>query len=173
MTKRLLYIALLVFTTTPGFSQAARKIDKMISLGLGLQTYSLGGVREGASFELGVTDQISAGGFLDYALFGTKVGNRQWKSQFVSIGVRGSYHLGGLLALGDRKFDPYAGLSAGTRSWLYRHQVDQNGYFIPRPRGFFPGFHVGGFYHFSKKIGGFAEMGLGVAMARLGITGKF
>ncbi|GAB3266889.1 hypothetical protein GCM10027347_35220 [Larkinella harenae] len=145
----------------------------MLNLGLGLQTYDLGGLRNGASFELGLTDQISAGCFFDYVISGTKVGNRQWKSQFVNLGIRGSYHLARLLAIDNPKFDPYAGVSVGTRSALHRHQVEQRGYFIPSPRGIQPGVHLGGFYHFSNRIGGFAEMGWGFAALRLGITGKF
>lgn len=145
----------------------------MLTLGLGLQTYDLGGLYNGASFELGFTNHLSVGGFFDYALYGTKVGNRQWKAQFVNVGVRGSYHLADILSIGNEKLDPYAGLSLGTRSAQHRDKSDQVGQFKPRPRGFFPGVHVGGFYHFSKKIGGFAEMGWGIAALRLGLTGRF
>ncbi|GAB3321651.1 hypothetical protein GCM10027299_16410 [Larkinella ripae] len=145
----------------------------MLSLGLGLRSYDLGGVCNGALFELGFSDKISAGGFFDYALFGTKVGDRRWKSQFLNVGVRGSYHLASLLGVGDSKFDPYAGVSLGTRGSLSRAEFARNGYFKTRPKGVFPGVHVGGFYHFSSKIGGFAEAGLGIAALRLGITGKF
>ena len=171
---KILYTFLWLSTaTTPGFSQIARKVNVMLNMGLGMQTYALGGLCNGASFEFGFTDQVSAGGFFDYALYGTKFGNRQWKSQFVSIGLRSSYHLANLLGIGDGKFDPYAGLAVGTRSTMHRGKEDHAGYFKPRPKGIFPGIHFGGFYRFSKKIGGFAEVGLGVSPVRMGITGKF
>ncbi|MGA0556298.1 hypothetical protein ACO2Q8_06595 [Larkinella sp. VNQ87] len=173
MKNTLPYIFFFILATTPGFSQIARKVDHMLNVGLGVQSYALGGLCNGASFELGFTDQVSAGGFFDYALTGTKVGDRRWKAQFFNVGVRGSYHLARLLGIGDDKFDPYAGLSVGTRSSLHRDQVDQTGQLLPRPKGIFPGVHLGGFYRFSQKIGGFAEMGLGVAALRLGVTGKF
>ncbi len=158
---------------TPGFPQASQKIEKMLNLGLGMQTYALGGLCNGASFELGFPNKISVGGFFDYAIYGTKVEDRRWKSQYANFGVRGSYHLAEVLGIGDDKFDPYAGLSVGTRTAIHRAQLEQDGRFVPRLKGFFPGVHVGGFYHFSPKVGGFAEAGWGIAALRLGLTGKF
>ncbi|GAB3896558.1 hypothetical protein GCM10028803_14280 [Larkinella knui] len=145
----------------------------MLNMGMGMQSYDLGGLCNGASFELGFSEKISAGGFFDYALYGTKFGDHRWKAQYLSYGVRGSYHLAKVLAIGNDKFDPYAGFSVGTRSSIHRTRTEQNSYFIPYPTGIFPGVHIGGFYHFSKKIGGFTELGWGTAAVRLGITGKF
>lgn len=145
----------------------------MLNMGLGVQSYAVGGLCNGASFELGFTDKISVGGYFDYAQIGTKFGDHRWKAQFVNYGVRGSYHLAGALGIGGTKFDPYAGLSIGTRTVIRRERLDRNPYLNLRARGVFPGVHVGGFYHFSKKIGGFAELGWGIAVVRMGITGKF
>lgn len=174
MKNLIVYSMLFVFATvTTGFPQASQKVDKMLHLGLGMQSYALGGLCNGASFELGFTDKISVGGFFDYALYGTKFGDRRWKSQFASFGVRSSYHLADALGIGDDRFDPYAGVSVGTRTAIHRAKFEEEGRFVPRLKGLLPGIHVGGFYHFSQKFGGFAEMGWGIAALRLGLTGKF
>ncbi|RRA99172.1 hypothetical protein [Larkinella rosea] len=173
--KKTIYCSALfvILAVAPGFSQIDRKITVMLNMGLGVQSYSVGGLCNGASFELGFTDKISAGGYFDYALTGTKFGDHRWKAQFVNYGVRGSYHLASALGIGSNKFDPYAGLSVGTRTVIRRERLDQNPYSKLHARGFFPGVHMGGFYHFSQKIGGFAELGWGIAILRMGITGKF
>ncbi|MGV3557679.1 hypothetical protein [Larkinella arboricola] len=174
MKTLLLCLVLVAYTAlTPGFPQASQKIEKMLNLGLGMQSYALGGLCNGASFELGFPNNISVGGFFDYALYGTKFGDRRWKSQYASFGVRGSFHLADALGVGNDKFDPYVGLSVGTRTVIHRTEFEQESRFIPRLKGVIPGVHVGGFYHFSQKIGGFAEMGRGIAALRLGVTGKF
>ncbi|WP_128547337.1 hypothetical protein [Larkinella soli] len=174
MKKTLVFSVVLLFAAAmPGFPQAFRKFDKILNVGVGYQTYAVGGLCHGGSFEMGLSDEVSVGGFFDYARYGQMPGNQQWKSQFLNFGIRGSWHLGKLMNSLTGRFDPYAGLSLGTRSAVHRSRSDQTRDLLPRARGLFPGIHLGGLYRFSRKIGGFAEAALGMTSVRLGLTGKF
>src|SRR5882757_8920771 len=83
------------------FSQSAyaqyQKGDKLLNLGIGLNSYYSAGTPLSASFEVGVTDVISVGGLLDYVgnSYGYPGGSTSFSALY--IGVRGSYHFNELL----------------------------------------------------------------------------
>jgi len=174
--KKIFALAAALFaaaTVTPAVAQSYQKSDKLLNAGIGLGAFSAGGLPIGVSFEKGITDQISVGGFADYARYGYRVGGYKWNYSFVYVGARASYHLGETLNLTNSKLDPYAGASIGFRSASYRDNTGYNDYVSPYNSGIFLGIHIGGRYQFSEKLGVFAEAGYGVAALKVGLTAKF
>ncbi len=147
--------------------------DKYLNLGVGLLTYYGGGLPLGASFEVGVKNNFSVGGSLDY--FRYNYGYYSGGYNFIYAGARASYHLGEALNVQDTKFDPYVGATLGFRhagyrdSYGYSYYDYGNGY----NSGLFVGIHLGARYMFSEHIGGFSEVGYGVSVLKLGLTAKF
>lgn len=175
--KKIFALTFALFAATlvaPAFAQSYQKSDNMLNAGIGLAAYTAGGLPIGVSFEKGITDQISVGGFVDFARYGYNAGGYKWNYTFIYAGARASYHLGELLNVGNAKFDPYAGASLGFRSASYH---DNSGYTAdyvsPYNSGLFLGIHVGGRYLFSEKFGAFGEVGYGVSALKLGLTAKF
>ncbi|MFD2571281.1 hypothetical protein ACFSUS_11600 [Spirosoma soli] len=158
----------------PAFAQSYQKSDNLLNVGVGLGAYTAGGIPIGVSFEKGITEQISVGGFADFARYGYSSGGYKWNYTFIYAGARGSYHLGELLSLANDKLDPYAGVSLGFRHASYSDNTGYSGeYYNPYNSGLFLGIHVGGRYQFSDKLGVFAEAGYGVSALKLGLTAKF
>ncbi len=147
--------------------------DKLLNLGFGLNSYYSGGIPLSASFEVGVTDDISVGGGLDYLSYRYGVAGTDYSFNALYIGGRGSYHFNRLLNLKNESIDIYAGLSLGYRSFSW------SGYNGPGlgnayGSGLFLGVHAGVRYYFTKSVGGFLELGaLGSSNARLGVAFKF
>lgn len=137
-----------------------------LDLGVGLGTYYKG-LPFGLSFEHGFTDKISAGVFADYSSY--NYAGSGFKLSILYAGVRGSYHFAELLNVTNPKFDPYGGVSLG-----YYH-VSFNGEDVGAPysSSMFFGIHAGARYMFSDHIGGFAELGYGVAALKVGASFKW
>ena len=150
-------LAVMLTTSFVGFSQAYKKGDNLVNLGIGVaNTY---GTAFGASFEHGFTDNISAGGSVDFLKYSyAGFSGPTW----LYFAARGSYHAGELLKAGD-KLDPYIGAGLG-----YLSAGDVAGF-----GGIFPQIHIGARYYFSEKVGAFAEAGAGSAALKLGVTLKF
>jgi hypothetical protein len=147
---------------------------KFLNAGIGLAAYTAGGFPIGASFEVEVKDNVSVGGFLDYARYGYSDYGYRWNYTFVYLGARASYHAGELLGVTNPKFDPYAGISLGYRASRYGNNDGYYGsYYNPYGSSVFFGAHLGARYLFSDKVGGFAEVGYGVAALKLGVTAIF
>ncbi|MDX5419681.1 MAG: hypothetical protein LPK09_10740 [Hymenobacteraceae bacterium] len=150
--------------------------DKYLNVGVGLAAYTAGGVPLGASLEVGIKENISVGGFIDYARYGYKYGGYKWNYNFLYFGARGSYHLKEVveaLNIENSKFDPYAGVSLGVRTVSYKDNVGNESFTSPYSSGMIFGIHAGSRYFFTEKIGGFAEVGYGVSALKLGVTAKF
>lgn len=147
--------------------------QKYLNIGVGLAAYYGGGLPLGASFEVDVKNNISVGGSLDYLRYGRNYGGYKWNHTFVYAGARASYHLGELLSVESKKFDPYVGATLGLRYAGYSDNSGYDNYVSPYNSGLFMGVHLGSRYLFSEKIGGFAEVGYGVSALRLGLTTKF
>jgi hypothetical protein len=143
-----------------------KKGDNLLNAGIGLGVFSYGGLPIGASYEHGITEDISVGGFFDYL---------SWKNvytwRFLYFGVRGSYHFNELLKLDNDKVDLYAGLGLGYYTVTTSDNLvsGYNGY----ANSLFYNVHLGGRYYFANNIAGFAELGYGVSALRLGLTFKF
>ncbi|MGA0555909.1 hypothetical protein ACO2Q8_04595 [Larkinella sp. VNQ87] len=168
-----LLVMSLLFVGTKSFAQY-QKGDKLLNAGIGLSSYYGGGLPIGASFEVGVTDEISVGAQIDFYTWGYNFGGYKWRYTFVPVAVRGSYHVNELLNLNNDKLDLYGGLALGYYISSYR---DNSGY-----SGFYDnaygnqvlfGLHIGGRYYFKPNLGGFAEVGYGVSALKLGVAFKF
>ena len=138
-----------------------------LNVGIGIGTY-YEGLPFGASFEHGFTDNISAGVFVDYSThsYSDFPGS---KLNIIYGGIRGSYHFARLLNVTNPKFDPYAGVSLG----YYSVNFTSGDFGSPYSSTVFFGAHAGAQYLFSNNVGGFAEVGYGVAALNLGLTFKF
>ncbi|MBC7408723.1 MAG: hypothetical protein H7339_10075 [Arcicella sp.] len=162
-------LAVLLITSFKGFSQAYKNGDKLLNLGIGINSYYSTGLPLGASFEVGITDAISVGGQVDYASgnYGTGLG-------FTSlyVGARGSYHFNELLNVTNDKLDIYGGLGLGYRSFSWTDSYNGSGYSYGN--GLAINLFAGGKYYFSDKVAGFVELGsTGLSNARIGIAFKF
>lgn len=149
--------------------------SKFLNLGVGLGAYYAGGLPLGASFEVGLKDaldgNLSVGGFVDYARYGYRSYGYRWNYTFIYLGARASYHAGEILGVTNAKFDPYAGVSLGYRASRYKDNDGYYGsYYNPYGSSVFFGGHIGARYLFSERLGGFAEVGYGVAALKLGLT---
>ena len=174
ITLILLSFAAMFIVSSAQAQDAGR--NKYLNAGIGLAAYTAGGLPIGASLEVDVKNNISAGVFFDYARYGYRYGSYKWHYNFLYFGARGSYHLGELLRdldIHNSKWDPYAGLSLGIRTASYRDNAGTENFTSPYSGGAFLGVHVGSRYMFSEKLGGFAEVGYGVSALRLGITARF
>jgi hypothetical protein len=173
MKKFILGVCLLgtlsLFSTTA--SAQYRKGDKLLNLGIGVNSYYSGGIPLSASFEVGVTDDISVGGGVDYLTYHYPgVGN----FTAVYVGARGSYHFNRLLNLRNENIDIYAGLSLGYRSFTWNDSYYGPGLGNTYGSGLFLGIHAGARYYFAKSVGAFLEVGaLGSTNARLGFAFRF
>jgi hypothetical protein len=153
-----------------------KKGDKLLNIGIGLNSYYSAGTPIGASLEVGVTDAISVGGMIDYV--GTSYAYAGGSTSFSAlyIGARGSYHFNELLNLRSKQWDIYGGASLGYRSFSWSDTNIGNGLALGGSygSGVFLGIHVGTRYYFSDKVGAFLELGGGGSgNARLGVAFKF
>lgn len=154
-------------------AQTIEQGTKLINAGIGLGTYTYRGLPIGASFEYAVKDNFSVGGSFDFSRYGYNSGGYKWNYTFLFFTARGTYHFGELLNVGDSNFDPYAGLSLGIRTSSYRDSYGSSSdYYSPYGNSLFLGLHLGSRYMFSEQFGGFAEVGYGVAVLRVGLTAK-
>jgi len=165
-------LAVLLTTSFLGFSQAYEKGDKLLNVGIGLNSY-YSGLPIGATYEVGITDVISVGGQVDYTSgdLGSYAGYSSGYTAFY-VGARGSYHFNKLLKITNKKLDVYAGLGLGYQSFKYKDSYlsGSGGY----GSGLYLNYFIGGKYYFSNKIGGFLELGSsGLSNARVGVAFKF
>jgi len=168
--KRILVIVGLVvaFSSMSSVVQAQYKTgDNLLNVGFGLNSYYSGGNPLSISFEHGITNEISAGGVLDYMTYHYS----SYNFRATYIGARGSYHFNKVFNINDNKWDVYGGLSLGYRSITWDNGYNyNNGYY---GSGLVLGLHIGGKYYFSQKVGAFLELGaMGITNTRLGVAFK-
>lgn len=174
MKTRFLYLTLFLLLTGIVSSQAQEVTGtKYLNVGLGIGTFNAGGIPIGASFEYGLKNNISVGGFFDYARYGRNYSGYKWHYTFLYFGARASYHANELLGISNEKLDTYGGVSLGFRSVSYKDNSGYSDYYNPYGSSVVFGIHAGARYMLSEKVGGFAEVGYGIAALRLGITAKF
>ena len=143
--------------------------DKLLNIGIGLNSYYKGGSPLGASFEFGVTDDISVGGNIDY--LSNKYNGYKFSAFY--IGARANYHFNEILEIKNDNVDLYGGLSLGYRSFSWADNFYGNSLGKGYTSGTFLGLIVGGKYYFSENIGAFMELGAGGATnARIGVALK-
>lgn len=158
-----------------GFAQngAFKKGDKLLNLGIGINSYYSGGIPFGASLEFGVTDDISVGGNVDY-LSSKYGGILDYKFTAIYFGARVNYHFNRILKIESDKVDVYGGLTLGYRSFSFKDNNGGIGLGKSYGSGVYVGGLVGGRYYFSNNIGAFVELGaIGSTNARVGLAFKF
>lgn len=167
--KKILMILSLVAISEMALAQHSAG-DKNLNVGIGLgSTFATGSSTIppiGASFEVGIKDEISVGGYLGYSASENKAGGFTAKYSYTIIGARGSYHYD---FLGNEKIDTYGGLMLGynvaSAKWDGPGQVASAG-------GITYSFFVGGRYAFKDNLGAFAELGYGISYLQLGLNLK-
>jgi len=152
---------------------AFNKSDKLLNIGVGVNSAYDRGIPLGASFEVGITDNISVGANVDYLSSNYKFGSSKLNFTTIYLAARASYHFNNLLKIKNEKIDVYAGPSLGYRIFSWSDNSNNslgNAY----GSGLYIGVHVGGKYYFTEKIGAFAEVGdVGSTNARVGVAFKF
>lgn len=182
--KTTLVAALFATTSLTSTAQVYEEGSKILNVGFGLgSTITGSGFKStippiGASFEYGIKEKISVGGYVGYAgasyeqaTFG---GTWKWNYSYIIVGARGSYHFD---FLDTDKFDPYVGVMLGYNAASVKVEKPA-GYTGPditaaSAGGIIYGGHAGIRYLFTEKIGAFAELGYGIAFLQLGVTAKF
>lgn len=175
LLSSLFIVTLLTFSSEGVMAQAYQKGDKLLNVGIGFGGYyngvgyGAGGVPIGASFEYGITDQISVGAQADFYSRNLGLGlGSDYRVTIIPIAIRGSYHVNELLNLDNDKIDLYGGLQLGYTI----ANVNYAGYGGSSGDVLF-GVHLGGRYYFKPNLGAFAELGYGVSALKLGVTFKF
>jgi len=161
----------LMAQTTDGFTNV--KGVNFLNAGIGLGSYGLygtGGLPLTASFEHGVTENISAGVSLGYV---QRKYVYDWKYTYIIFGARGSYHFNELLNLQEPKLDVYGGAGLLYRHWKFKYThsggdaVDD---YKSSGGSVTVDLHAGGRYRFNEHIGAYAEVGYGISPLQLGVT---
>lgn len=149
------------------------KGDKLLNLGLNLGgTYGGGGIGIGGSYEVGIHDFISVGGQADFVSWSNGFGGYKWKYNFLTLGVRGSYHFGKHFLEND-KLDLYAGPAIGYTISKYKDPSGWSGSYVnDYGSGVFFGAFAGARYYFKPSMGVFGEAGYNASPLKVGITFK-
>ncbi len=165
MTK--LFFACIITIASLNIANAQyEKGDKLLNIGIG-NSYWYSALPIGATLEVGITDEISVGGQVDYA--SAKSGGFGWTSSY--IGGRGSYHLNKILNLNEDKLDTYAGLGLGISSFKWK---DNSSIIDPNFGGLDINYFVGARYYFKQNLGAFLEAGqVGISRFKIGVSLKF
>ncbi|QEC42906.1 hypothetical protein [Pseudobacter ginsenosidimutans] len=170
-----LLFALFVSLVVSAQNGAYSKGDKLLNVGIGLNSYYSGGIPFGASFEYGVTEDISVGINADYLSHKYGGFGYDWKFTALYFGARANYHFNTLLNINNEKVDVYAGVGLGYRSFKWKDSdYDGEGLKSSYGSGVYFGILAGGKYYFTENIGGFLELGAtGSTNVRLGVAFKF
>ncbi|MBN8576764.1 MAG: hypothetical protein J0L66_07455 [Cytophagales bacterium] len=166
-----LVVGLVSFASHKAVAQF-EKGNSLLNLGIGVNSYYSGGIPIGASYEYGVTDDISVGVGVDYLSYRYNFGSSRYGFNILYLGARGSYHFNRLFKLDVEELDIYGGAQLGYRSFSWKD--DFSGAGDTYASGVFFGIHVGTRYYFKPNIGAFLELGAGGSgNARLGVAFKF
>lgn len=136
----------------------------------------------GLSLERALTDNIGIGASLSFSTYGATwiqngVGDSyaySYRWNTLAILARGAYHF----SVNNDKIDPYIGVGLGFIRYGYNYTSNDpnfnetnNNISLGSPLGYQI---LGGIrYMFTDKIGGFAEVGYGLAVGNVGLTVKF
>jgi hypothetical protein len=174
--KKIVLSAFAFILTTSVFAQkySYSQGDKLLNVGIGLNSYYSGGIPLGASMEFGVTETISVGANVDYLSYSYNLGLGAYKFTAIYFGGRGSYHFNELLNLNNEKVDLYGGAALGYRSFSWKDNFSNASLGDSYGSGVYFGVFIGGRYYFSNSVGGFAELGaIGSTNVRIGLAFKF
>jgi len=193
MKKVVLIVAVLFSafnTNAQVFEQGSNLVNVGYGLGLGYgrllnaysgnQGYKFSGFGPAfINYERGVKDNIGVGLAISYSTYGAKWVNSSnydysYRWTTLSIMARGAYHF----SVRNDKFDPYAGIGIGFLKYGYKWTSNDpsfneanNNISLGTPFGY--QIFVGARYMFSDKVGAYAELGYGIAVANFGLTFSF
>ncbi|MBO9561726.1 MAG: hypothetical protein J7621_03095 [Niastella sp.] len=164
-----------MFFSSTGQQTAFSKSDKLLNLGIGVNSYYQGGIPLGASFEVGVSEDISVGVSIDYLSYRYRFyGDYSYKFTALYAGARASYHFNELLEIDNEKIDVYGGGTLGLRSFRWKDTYSDESLSGRYGSGLYVGAYVGGKYYFNPRIGAMLEAGaIGSTNVRIGVGFKF
>lgn len=160
---------MLLFTMScsASFGQSFQLGDKHLNLGIGFGGGL--GIPIGLSYEQGVTNRISVGGYLAFATDKQSWGSAgQWKYTYILAAARGSYHL----PVNSEKFDPYGGVMLGYNVSSVKWDGSGSEPLSSSAGGLLLGVHIGSRYWLTDKLGAFAEIGYGAGVLNVGVAIK-
>lgn len=176
---KIVLTAFFILSLLPNSIQAQvsyHKEIKILNAGLGAEMY---GVYGSADFppiivglQYGVHDRISVGGLIGYSSSSYGYQGYNWSYSYFFLGGRGEYHLVYPQVDIPKNLDLYGGLTLGFNIVTVSEPANSvSGYTSEGSYAIF-GFHIGGRYYFSEKIGAFLELGYGVAVITVGASFK-
>jgi hypothetical protein len=144
------------------------KGDKVINLGIGIDSYAT----ISASGEYGIIDGVADKGTIGVGAFvgyGFKVlGSKYYNYSHALAGVRGTFHYPFI-----DKLDTYGGLGIGLQ---YTHWSWDSSYWgyeaSDNSVGLNAGFFLGARYYLTEKLAAFAEAGYGLGYLTVGVAFK-
>jgi len=165
MNKKIFFFigGLFVLSISSFAQKSFQEGTNVINAGIGVGGLQWGGVSFGASYEHGVTDNISVGGNLGYSGFS----DYDYSYTAILIGARGSYHF-----LTTDNIDPYAGADLGYV--VLSHSGFNGNYPVHSYSNLAFGIHGGVRYYLSPGVGVYGEIGIAsFAVLGLGVCFKF
>jgi hypothetical protein len=195
-----LFLCLLFLIAEPTQAQIFQKDKNFINVGYGFGSYTRGlgnayasqtGYTRHAfgpvsvSFEHGIKNNISLGGFVGYYRSGVSwntaayptlnIPSYEYKYTWSGLQIlfRGAYHYDFKV----EKLDTYGGLGIGYTNWSYKWEstepsFNSTNYIIKGGSPIGLSAFVGARYMFSEQVGGYLEGGWGLSAVQLGLTFK-
>jgi|WetSurMetagenome_2_1015567.scaffolds.fasta_scaffold157105_1 hypothetical protein len=165
----LLSILFVAFVAAKAQNPLFVKGDKVINLGIGIDSYTTISLSGEYGILDGVADKgtVGVGAFVGYGF--ELFGNKYYHSSRTLAGVRGTFHYPFI-----DKLDTYGGLGIGLQyhhwSWddSYGYLTDYNG----SSAGLNAGFFLGARYYLTEKLAAFAEVGYGIGYLTVGVAIK-
>ena len=172
---KLALVFFIAFASAATAQYGYNKGDKLLNIGVGVNSYYNGGIPLGISFESGISDVISVGAGVDYLSNKYDIGSgSSYKFTAFYFGARASYHFNELFKLSSEQVDLYAGATAGYRSFTWKDSYSSGSLSSSYGNGIFVGGYIGGKYYFTEGIGAFAEVGAtGSTNAKVGLAFRF
>jgi len=190
--KKIIISLTLALIFWSGFSQSFEKGTNVISAGVGIGGhygasgfYSSQSPAIGINYEKGLLEDvgpgiISGGFYIGYKSltyhydYGYSNYYYDWKWSYTIIGLRAAYHM----PLDNDKLDVYGGIMIGFNNLKFTEKTNDPNYYDYHYSNSYNSYlnttlFAGGRYYFTEKLGGFAEVGYGIAYLTIGINYKF
>ncbi|MCU0452334.1 MAG: hypothetical protein MUE68_01625 [Bacteroidetes bacterium] len=176
MKKLLLVVVAITMVSSMMFGQIAFKngdtnVSGLIGIGGfagGYGTSTLPALA--ASYEVGITENVSVGGIFGYTGTEESFGFGKVEYSYILIGARGAYHYD---LLHNEKIDTYGGImlgynivSSSVSSTIPGFGFSASGNYLA-----FGGF-IGGRYYFTPQLAAQAELGYGIGLLTVGVSYK-
>ncbi len=176
---KIILAAFFIISVLPHSIQAQlayQKNVKILNAGIGAGLYGVYGSADfppiSVGLQFGIHERISVGGLVGYSSSSYGYRGFNWSYSYLFLGARGEYHLVYPQVDIPKNLDLYGGLTLGFNIVTVSEPVDRvTGYTAEGSYALF-GFHIGGRYYFSEKIGAFLELGYGVGVITIGASFK-